>query len=130
MTSAAGVTRTGTELDAAAAQLAQWAAGPAAADLEAGVRTGHSAWLCQDAHEDRNLLLAAELLVAAARQRTQSVGAHYRADTAGHADSARHAGTAHQDRTAQPAGTAGQSGPASLTSGRRRPAAARSMQRI
>ena len=130
MTSAAGVTRTGTELDAAAAQLAQWAAGPAAADLEAGVRTGHSAWLCQDAHEDRNLLLAAELLVAAARQRTQSVGAHYRADTARHADSARHAGTAHQDRTAQPAGTAGQSGPASLTSGRRHPAAARSMQRI
>ena len=130
MTSAAGVTRTGAELDAAAAQLAQWAAGPAAADLEAGVRAGHSAWLCQDAHEDRNLLLAAELLVAAARQRTQSVGAHYRADTAGHADSARHAGTAHQDRTAQPAGTAGQSGPASLTSGRRHPAAARSMQRI
>ena len=72
MTAAAGVTRTGAELDAAAAQLAQWAAG-----LGAGDRSG----LCQDAHEDRNLLLAAELLVAAARQRTHSVGAHYRADT-------------------------------------------------
>ena len=35
----------------------------------------------QDAHEDRNLLLAARLLVAAALNRTQSVGAHYRADT-------------------------------------------------
>ncbi len=72
MTAAAGVTRTGAELDAAAAQLAHWAAG-----LGAGDRSG----LCQDAHEDRNLLLAAELLVAAARQRTHSVGAHYRADT-------------------------------------------------
>ncbi|HEX9088254.1 MAG TPA: hypothetical protein VF867_12065, partial [Arthrobacter sp.] len=36
--------------------------------------------LDQSAHEDRNLLLAARLLVAAARQRTGSVGAHYRAD--------------------------------------------------
>ena len=42
---------------------------------------GASAGLRQAAHEDRNLLLAAELLVAAARKRTQSVGAHYRADT-------------------------------------------------
>jgi L-aspartate oxidase len=81
MTAAAGVTRTGADLDAAALQLAQWGTVLAAADLEAGVRAGHSAWLCQDAHEDRNLLLAAELLVAAARQRTHSVGAHYRADT-------------------------------------------------
>lgn len=76
MTAAAGVTRTGADLDAAAAQLAQWAA-----DLAAVVRAGHGACLGQDAHEDRNLLLAAELLVAAARQRTHSVGAHYRADT-------------------------------------------------
>ncbi|SDL38218.1 L-aspartate oxidase [Arthrobacter sp. ov407] len=90
MTAAAGVTRTGADLDAAAAQLAQWAADLAAADfepadLETGVRAGrsagHGACLGQDAHEDRNLLLAAELLVAAARQRTHSVGAHYRADT-------------------------------------------------
>ena len=85
MTAAAGVTRTGAGLDAAALQLAQWAAGPETAGLEcavhAGPSLGHSACLGQDAHEDRNLLLAAELLVAAARQRTQSVGAHYRADT-------------------------------------------------
>lgn len=81
MTAAAGVTRTGADLDAAALQLAQWGAVLAAADHEAGVRAGHSARHCQDAHEDRNLLLAAELLVAAARQRTHSVGAHYRADT-------------------------------------------------
>ncbi len=32
-------------------------------------------------YEDRNLLLAARLLVDAARNRTVSVGAHYRADT-------------------------------------------------
>jgi L-aspartate oxidase len=159
MTAAAGVTRAGAGLDAAAAQLAQWAAALAAADFEAadleaadleiGVRAGlgawHSAgrsvWLRQDAHEDRNLLLAAELLVAAARQRTHSVGAHYRADTAGAAVggnpdtvgqvvTAHQADTAHPDRTAQPAGTAMQPGPAPMTSGGRHPAAARSMQRI
>ena len=76
MTAAAGVTRTGADLDAAAVQLARWAAG-----LEATLEAGGSAGLRQAAHEDRNLLLAAELLVAAARQRTQSVGAHYRSDT-------------------------------------------------
>ncbi len=84
MTAAAGVTRTGTDLDAAALQLAQWAAGFEAADFIAEARAG----LGQAAHEDRNLLQAAELLVAAARQRTHSVGAHYRADTAGAARSA------------------------------------------
>jgi L-aspartate oxidase len=94
MTAAAGVTRTGTDLDAAAAQLAQWAADREAADREAAdpesrLRDRHSVRLCQSAHEDRNLLLAAELLVAAARKRTHSVGAHYRADsTAGAAHSA------------------------------------------
>jgi L-aspartate oxidase len=72
MTAAAGVMRTGAELDAAALQLAQWAAGLAAGD---------SAGRDQGAHEDHNLLLAARLLVAAALNRTQSVGAHYRADT-------------------------------------------------
>ena len=91
MTAAAGVTRTGVELDAAAVQLAQWAAGLAA---------GEGAGLDQCAHEDRNLLLAAQLLVAAALKRMQSVGAHYREDAA------------------------------SLTSGDRHPAATRSMQRI
>ena len=36
--------------------------------------------LDQSGHEDRNLLLAARLLVAASLKRTSSVGAHYRAD--------------------------------------------------
>ncbi|WLQ06500.1 L-aspartate oxidase [Arthrobacter oryzae] len=70
MTGAAGVLRTGAELDAAAAQLAEWAGSmnpPEPGDPRE--------------HEDRNLLLAARLLVAAARSRTVSVGAHYRADT-------------------------------------------------
>jgi L-aspartate oxidase len=70
MTSAAGVLRTGPELDAAAAQLADWSesiGSPEAPDPRL--------------YEDRNLLLAARLLVEAARERTVSVGAHYRADT-------------------------------------------------
>ena len=128
MTAAAGVTRTGTELDAAAVQLAEWAAG-----LAAGEGTGGGAGTDQGAHEDRNLLLAAELLVAAARQRTHSVGAHYRADTTGDADAARLDRAARPDRHAhlgRADGTAVQSGPATLTSGGRNPAAARPMQRI
>lgn len=70
MTGAAGVLRTGPELDAAAAQLTVWADSIGATDP-------------RDARdfEDRNMLLAARLLVAAARSRTVSVGAHYRADT-------------------------------------------------
>jgi L-aspartate oxidase len=73
MTAAAGVTRTGADLDAAALRLAQWGT----------VLEGRGlAGLDQAGHEDRNLLLAAELLVAAARQRTHSIGAHYRADAA------------------------------------------------
>lgn len=70
MTGAAGVLRTGAELDAAAAQLADWAdsiGSPGVPDPRE--------------YEDRNLLLAARLLVEAARTRTVSVGAHYRADT-------------------------------------------------
>ena len=129
MTAAAGVTRTGAELDAAAVQLAQWAAGLAEVEATAG-GAGHSVGLCQDAHEDRNLLLAAELLVAAARRRTHSVGAHYRADTAAPGDTTRRPGSARTKAAARPAGTAAQPGPASLTSGGRNPAAARSMQRI
>ncbi len=74
MTGAAGVLRTGTGLDAAAVRLAQWAADPAA-----GPGTGSGTE--QGAHEDRNLLLAAQLLVAAARKRTVSVGAHFRSDS-------------------------------------------------
>ncbi|MGY3320499.1 L-aspartate oxidase [Arthrobacter sp. TE12232] len=123
MTAAAGVTRTGAELAAAALQLAQWAAGLAAGD---------SAGLDQGAREDRNLLLAARLLVAAALNRTQSVGAHYRADTARAvtsrlADAARSNDTAPTEDHAE---AAVQSGPASLTSSGRHHAAARSMQRI
>ncbi|AXJ11315.1 L-aspartate oxidase [Arthrobacter sp. PM3] len=77
MTAAAGVTRTGAGLDAAAARLARWSADVGTGSPAAGNPAGSD----QAAHEDRNLLLAAGLLVAAARQRTRSVGAHYRADT-------------------------------------------------
>jgi L-aspartate oxidase len=76
MTGAAGVMRTGADLDDAAARLAEWAAALTAAS--ANPDRGQA--LDQAAHEDRNLLLAARLLVAAARKRTGSVGAHYRAD--------------------------------------------------
>ncbi|WP_426978511.1 L-aspartate oxidase [Pseudarthrobacter sp. O4] len=72
MTGAAGVMRSGAELDAAAARLAEWAAAARTADQGASLN--------QSAHEDRNLLLAAQLLVDAARNRSGSVGAHYRAD--------------------------------------------------
>ncbi len=109
MTAAAGVTRTGADLDAAATQLAQWAADP-----EAGGRAG----MGQAAHEDRNLLLAAELLVAAARRRTHSVGAHYRADST--------PGAAYSAVLVAPArstSTAGKSGP-------RHASASRPKQRI
>lgn len=74
MTANVGVLRSGELLRQAEHVLAGWAAVlrpgevPDAAD--------------QTVHEDRNLLLAAQLLVAAARQRTGSVGAHYRADAA------------------------------------------------
>ncbi len=132
MTAAAGVTRTGADLDAAATQLAQWAADLEAVDLkaadveaghlEAGVRAGlgvwHSVWRSQSVHEDRNLLLAAELLVAAARKRTHSVGAHYRADST--------AGAAYSAVLVAPArstSTAGKSGP-------RHASASRPKQRI
>ncbi|MDQ0755917.1 L-aspartate oxidase [Arthrobacter sp. B3I4] len=72
MTRAAGVLRLGAELDAAAAQLAAWAAAVRPETVTDA--------LDQSAHEDSNLLLAARLLVQAARARTGSVGAHYRAD--------------------------------------------------
>ena len=72
MTRAAGVMRAGPELDAASLRLAEWAAATAGEDRSR---------LDPSGHEDRNLLLAARLLVAAARHRTGSVGAHYRADT-------------------------------------------------
>ncbi|WP_082699187.1 L-aspartate oxidase [Arthrobacter sp. EPSL27] len=74
MTRAAGVLRTEAELDAAATQLAAWAAAVRPGSVSDAAVTGE--------HEDRNLLLAAQLLVAAARRRPGSVGAHYRADAA------------------------------------------------
>jgi L-aspartate oxidase len=80
MTGSAGVMRTDAGLDAAAALLAAWAASvhaPETRPAESG-NTGPDARLDQAAHEDRNLLLAAQLLVAAARKRTGSVGAHFR----------------------------------------------------
>ena len=72
MTADAGVLRSGERLREAECVLAAWAA---------VVRPGIVTDAADPAeHEDRNLLLAAQLLVAAARQRTGSVGAHYRAD--------------------------------------------------
>lgn len=72
MTADAGVLRSGEQLREAEATLAAWAA-----VVRPGIVTDAAN---QGEHEDRNLLLAAQLLVAAARQRAGSVGAHYRAD--------------------------------------------------
>lgn len=116
MTGAAGVLRTGADLDAAAAQLAAWAG---------VVRPERvtDAGLDQSGHEDRNLLLAARLLVEAARARTGSVGAHFRAD----ADPASRDGDAVVPAMlAAPA----RSAPAALTHGHRYAAASRPKQRI
>ena len=73
MTAQAGVLRSGELLAQAGDTLGRWAG---------VVRPGSvvPAELDLAAHEDRNLLLAAQLLVAAARQRTESLGAHYRSD--------------------------------------------------
>jgi L-aspartate oxidase len=65
----AGAFRTDAGLAVAAKQLAAW-------QPPAPSPTGTQA----DTFEKQNLLLAAQLLVAAARRRTQSVGAHYRSD--------------------------------------------------
>jgi L-aspartate oxidase len=73
MTAHAGVLRSGEGLREAEAALSAWAA----------VVRPESVPDADDPREfeDRNLLLAARLLVAAALNRTESVGAHYRADT-------------------------------------------------
>lgn len=116
MTGAAGVLRTGADLNAAAAQLAAWAG---------VVRPERvtDAGLDQSGHEDRNLLLAARLLVEAARARTGSVGAHFRAD----ADPASRDGDAVVPAMlAAPA----RSAPAALSHGHRYAAASRPKQRI
>lgn len=72
MTADAGVLRSGEQLREAEYVLASWAAVVRPGDVTDAADPRE--------HEDRNLLLAAQLLVAAARQRTGSVGAHYRAD--------------------------------------------------
>ena len=75
MTSHAGVLRSGELLAEAAEALDRWAgvvrpdAVPAGGELDPLV------------YEDRNLLLAAQLLVRAAQERTDSLGAHYRSDS-------------------------------------------------
>ena len=110
MTSAAGVLRSGEQLREAEYVLAAWAAvvRPESVTDAADPRE----------HEDRNLLLAAQLLVAAARQRPGSVGAHHRVD----ADTA----------ATIPAMLAAPARAAPLTSafGHRRAAASRPKQRI
>jgi len=73
MTAKAGVLRNGVLLEEAGGVLEAWAGvvRPGMVPVDADPR----------AHEDANLLLAARLLVAAARQRTESLGAHYRSDS-------------------------------------------------
>ncbi|WGZ78308.1 L-aspartate oxidase [Arthrobacter sp. EM1] len=117
MTGAAGVLRTRAGLEDAAARLSQWSAVAGAADglPQQGPGSGPAA------HEDRNLLLAAGLLVAAARQRTAPAGAHFMADA---------------DAGAGPSGPAPVpaaptcSIPVATAPGRRQPAAPRPKQRI
>ncbi|MFP3460423.1 L-aspartate oxidase [Arthrobacter globiformis] len=72
MTAKAGVLRSGELLREAGTEIAGWFEDvcPEAAPQSADRRT----------HEDANLLLAAQLLVHAARERTGSLGAHYRND--------------------------------------------------
>jgi L-aspartate oxidase len=74
MTSHAGVLRSGELLAAAADTLEGWAA---VVRPETVAGNGEAEL---SAHEDRNLLLAAQLLVSAARRRRGSLGAHYRSD--------------------------------------------------
>ncbi|WP_018760074.1 L-aspartate oxidase [Arthrobacter sp. 135MFCol5.1] len=74
MTSHAGVLRSGHLLREAAATLESWAA---VVRPDAGSSSADPV-----VPEDRNLLLAARLLVAAALDRTESLGAHYRSDEA------------------------------------------------
>jgi L-aspartate oxidase len=73
MTAKAGVLRSGELLAEAGNTLGRWAA----VVRPDTVAAGSDARL----HEDRNLLLAAQLLVAAAHRRTESLGAHYRSDS-------------------------------------------------
>lgn len=73
MTARAGVLRTGAQLREAGAALSAWAA----------VVRPENVPEVEDPreHEDANLLVAAQLLVHAARERRASIGAHYRDDS-------------------------------------------------
>lgn len=73
MTANAGVIRNGSLLREADATLVSWAA------VEPAESSSDS--LDPRAHEDANLLLAAQLLVNAAGERRESLGAHYRSDS-------------------------------------------------
>ena len=115
MTSHAGVLRSGVDLDGAAVQLAEWAAVVRPEEVPD--------MLDPREHEDRNLLLAAGLLVQAARARSGSLGAHFRAD----ADAAsRQADVSLPAMLAAPA----RSTPPAATHGYRHAAVSRQKQRI
>ncbi|WP_104042222.1 L-aspartate oxidase [Arthrobacter sp. ZGTC412] len=73
MTAKAGVLRDGVLLSEAGETLDRWAAVVRPERVPAGGDVRE--------HEDRNLLLAAQLLVAAAQERIESLGAHYRSDS-------------------------------------------------
>ncbi len=73
MTARAGVLRDGVLLREAGETLGRWAAVVRPGTVSAGAEPRE--------HEDRNLLLAAQLLVAAAQRRRASLGAHYRSDS-------------------------------------------------
>lgn len=73
MTAKAGVLRSGELLAEAAEVLGEWE--------EAVVPLNVPASFDVREHEDSNLLLAAQLLVHAARERRESLGAHYRSDS-------------------------------------------------
>ncbi|HEU4668373.1 MAG TPA: L-aspartate oxidase [Arthrobacter sp.] len=73
MTAQAGVLRSGELLREAGDTLGRWAAVVRPDTVPAGTDTR--------LHEDRNLLLAAQLLVDAAQKRMESLGAHYRSDS-------------------------------------------------
>ncbi|MET3919845.1 FAD-binding protein [Arthrobacter sp. UYEF20] len=114
MTAHAGVLRSGEQLREAQATLAAWAA---VVRPEIVTNAGDPR-----EHEDRNLLLAAQLLVDAARNRNGSVGAHYRADA--NADATGNATL--RDVLAAPAHSTSAAG----RSGHRYAAGSRSKQRI
>ena len=73
MTAKAGVLRNGALLAEAEAALEAWAEGGLSLDVPDSLEVRE--------HEDANLLLAAQLLVQAAGERRESLGAHYRSDS-------------------------------------------------